>query len=578
MYKSGRKWVVAGLTAVSLLTATGAVAHADNDANQVPVANENVNTPQSTTGATSQATSDSSQAPNSNNSQTPSSNSSQAPSSAAQSTQTAAPQTSTTAAYAAQTDTQQSQGVDLNSLHFSNNAHSQQFIESVAPGAINTWNEYQILPSVTVAQAILESGWGNSTLTTRAHNLFGIKGSYNGHYVTMPTGEYFGGRYVTINDNFRAYPNNSASIEDHGRFLTVNSRYSNLRGDTNYISVTNKLRADGYATAPNYATALQNLIRTYNLTQLDTVALSGHVVVNKQPNDNSSSSYGNSTNYYTVQSGDTLSGIANRFSTTVNTLAHLNDIQNVNRIYVGQHLLVRQAQAPTPSQPTNQNQNQQPTQPVQPTTPSQPTQPVTPSQPTNTTNVQSSYTVKSGDTLSGIANHFGTSYVQLAQINHIANPNRIYVGQVLQLKSTGSQTNNRPAATTPTTPLHHNTSSSASAAATTGSYTVKSGDTLSGIASRFGVSYEQLAQSNGIANPNRIYVGQVIRLGGTTASRPATNYSSSRTAAYRGGYTVKSGNTLSGIAAQYGLNWYSLAQRNGLAAPYTIYVGQRLAL
>lgn len=266
MYKSGRKWVVAGLTAVSLLTATGAVAHADSDANQVPVANENVNTPQSATGTTSQATSDSSQAPNSNSSQTPSSNNSQAPSSAAQNTQAAAPQTSTTAAYAAQTDTQQSQGVDLNSLHFSNNARSQQFIESVAPGAINTWNEYQILPSVTVAQAILESGWGSSTLTTRAHNLFGIKGSYNGHYVTMPTGEYFGGRYVTINDNFRAYPNNSASIEDHGRFLTVNSRYSNLHGDTNYISVTNKLRADGYATAPNYATALQNLIRTYNLT------------------------------------------------------------------------------------------------------------------------------------------------------------------------------------------------------------------------------------------------------------------------------------------------------------------------
>lgn len=565
MYKSGRKWVVAGLTAVSLLTATGAVAHADNNASQAPAAN--VNNPQSAaTTSTSQVASDSSQAA----------------SSADQSTQSAAPQTNTTAAYAAQTDTQQSQGVDLNSLHFSNNAHSQQFIESVASGAISGWNKYGVLPSVTVAQAILESGWGNSSLSTQAHNLFGIKGSYNGQSVNMPTVEYYGGRRVWINDNFRSYPNNAASVEDHGRFLTVNSRYSNLRGDTNYISVTNKLRADGYATAPNYATALQNLIRTYKLTQLDSVAISGKTVVNKQQDDNSSSSYGNNTNYYTVQSGDTLSGIANRFSTTVNTLAHLNDIQNVNRIYVGQRLLVRQAAPSKPSQPA---QSAQPTQPVQ--QPSQQPQASTPAQTpnNNTSNSQSaqrSYTVKSGDTLSGIAGRYNTSYTQLARINHIANPNRIYVGQVLQLEATSSNNHQAtptpaPAPSTPTNSGHATNNNSTSTVSST--YTVKSGDTLSAIASRYGVSYQQLAQANGIANPNRIYVGQVIRVNGT--AQTASHYASSRpsaTTSVRAGYTVKSGDTLSGIAAQYGLNWHSIAQKNNLAAPYTIYVGQRLAL
>lgn len=553
MYKSGRKWMVAGLTAVSLLTATGAVAHADNNASQAPVANANVNNPQAST--TSQTASDSNAQVNSSTATTNNDQQAQAVS---------------TAAYASQPNNSQQQSVDLNSLHFTNSASHQQFIQSMAAGAIEGWNKYGVLPSVTVAQAAVESGWGQAA---PGNNLFGIKGSYNGMTQKLRTREVYGGRSVWIYDNFRAYPSYNESVEDHGRFLSVNSRYHNLLWDQNYVSVTNKLQLDGYATDSSYARTLQGIIQSFNLTQLDSIAFSGHVVVNKQQNDNSSSSYGNNTNYYTVQSGDTLSGIANQFSTTVNTLAHLNDIQNVNRIYVGQHLLVRQTTttpAPTPNQPAKQANQQQPA------ANQQPVQPATPTNANNTT--QSSYTVKSGDTLSGIANQFGTSYVQLAQINHIANPNRIYVGQVLQLNATRTTSQ----ATQPsTTPVHHNTvtnNTPAPTTTTTGSYTVKSGDTLSGIASQFGVSYEQLAQANGIANPNRIYVGQVIRVSG--AATTPTHYTSSyrAVAVSQGSYTVQSGDTLSGIAAQYGLNWYSIAQKNGLAAPYTIYVGQRLAL
>lgn len=526
MYKSGRKWVVAGLTAVSLLTATGAVAHADDNGQapaQAPVANVN--------GQTNDA-----QQANSNQN----ANAQQAANQTA-TTNTlniqAAPQAQalTASAYAAQANTAQqpqNQTTDVNSLHFSNNARCQQFIQNVAPGAINGWNKYQVLPSVTVAQAILESGWGQAA---PGNNLFGIKGSYNGQSIRLQTREVYNGRSVYIYDNFRAYPSLSESVEDHGRFLAVNSRYNNLLGDTNYISVTNKLHLDGYATDPSYAYSLQNLIRTYNLTQLDSVAFSGKVVVNKQQNDNSSSSFSSNTNYYTVQSGDTLSGIASQFSTTVNTLAHLNDIQNVNQIYIGQRLLVRQAASQTvaPSQPATNNQQ--------------------------SNSGQSSYTVQSGDTLSGIASQFGMNYSQLAQLNNIANPNRIYVGQVLQLRAaTANQQTTTP----------NNTSASSAAA----SYTVQSGDTLSGIASQFGMSYSQLAQINGIANPNRIYVGQVLRVSGQASSYQAP------AAATASSYTVQSGDSLSAIAAQYGLNWRTLAQRNNLQAPYTIYVGQRLSL
>lgn len=424
------------------------------------------------------------------------------------------------------------QQADISSIHFSSNTRSQQFIESVAPGAIQGWKNYGVLPSVTVAQAILESGWGSSSLSTQAHNLFGIKGSYNGHSVTMRTREVYGGRSVYVNAAFRAYANNSESVEDHGNFLYSNRRYRNLLGDRNYASVANKLHADGYATDPNYASALINLVRTYGLDRLDTIAFSGAqpVVTNK---NNGGSSNSAASGYYTVQSGDTLSGIAAEFSTTTQTLAQLNDIANPNRIYVGQRLLVKTSSSSANQSSTTNNS-------------------------ANSSSTATSYTVQSGDNLSSIAAKFGTNYETLARLNNIANPNRIYVGQVLRLTS-GS---------TATTNTNHSTSSA------TGTYTVKSGDNLSSIAAKFGTTYESLARINNITNPNRIYVGQVLRL--SSNSSTSVNHSSNASASVAGTYTVKSGDTLSGIAAQLGTSYEALAQRNHISNPNRIYVGQVL--
>ncbi len=577
MYKSGRKWMFAGLTAVTLLTATGAVAHADETqqqtSNNATEVTANTNSNSNNTDSSAADTVASQSANTSNNSEVISatvaasnvkvtsaavsaasaatstvasaSSASSTPASATSSAvapQSATASANTTAAYAAQAP---ASSVDLNSLHFSNNSRSQQFIQSVAQGAIDGWNQYRVLPSITVAQAILESGWGQSSLSTSAHNLFGIKGSYNGHSVVMRTREVYGGRSVYVNANFRAYANNSESVTDHGRFLNVNSRYRNLLGDTNYVSVANKLRQDGYATDPSYANSLINLVRTYNLTQLDSVAFSGKVVTNKNNNgDNSSYNSGSSrvsnTGYYTVQSGDTLSGIANRFSTTVNHLASLNDISNPNRIYVGQRLLVRQQ---TSSQTNTNNTNTS----------------------SNTTNTSSSatgtYTVQSGDTLSGIANKFGTNYESLANLNNISNPNRIYVGQVLKLSANSNTASSAHQATTNATPA--------------GSYSVKDGDSLSAIAARYGMSYETLARLNNISNPNRIYVGQVLKLSSGSTVSNVVNHS---TASAAGSYTVKSGDSLSAIAARYGMSYETLARLNNISDPNRIYVGQTLNL
>lgn len=146
---------------------------------------------------------------------------------------------------------------------------NQAFLMIIKQAAIDGWKKYGVLPSVTAAQAILESGWGKSTLATEAYNLFGIKGSYNGQSVTMLTAEYGSSGYYYIYDQFRKYPSYYQSIEDHGYFLASNSRYSNLLWNRNYSTVTYLLHEDGYATDPNYASSLNSVITANGLTSWD---------------------------------------------------------------------------------------------------------------------------------------------------------------------------------------------------------------------------------------------------------------------------------------------------------------------
>jgi lysozyme len=590
MYKSGRQWVFASIAALTMLTAAGSVAHADqtdqtthqitvsgsangSDASQdsdsssaadsSAASQTSASQASAESTASAQATSESSasatsavastaiQASSAAEAATAAASSVSAASSSNAVQSAAATQTSdaassasqaaaaTTTLAAANTDTASNQ-VDLSSLYFSSNAKSQNFIESVAQGAINGWTKYGVLPSVTVAQAILESGWGQSALSTQAHNLFGIKGSYNGQYVTMQTREVYNGQSYYIYDNFRKYANNSESVEDHGNFLYSNSRYANLLDDQSYASVARKLQADGYATDPSYASSLIKLVEMYNLTQLDNIAFSGKQPVINNKNDYNYSNSGNadsSNGYYTVQSGDTLSGIALKFSTTSSKLAQLNSISNPNLIYVGQRLLVNQS---SNSNSSSSGQSSSTT--------------------TNTEASAASYTVKSGDTLSGIASQYNTTVNQIVSLNQLSNPNLIYVGQVLKLKN--SQTTNS------------SSSSSSTATTTAGTYTVKAGDTLSAIASRYSTSSSTLASLNSLSNPNLIYVGQVLKVSSNASTSSSTSSSANSTVTTAASYTVKAGDTLSAIAAKYGTTYQALASTNSISNPNDIYVGQ----
>jgi LysM repeat protein len=166
---------------------------------------------------------------------------------------------------------------------------------------------------------------------------------------------------------------------------------------------------------------------------------------------------------YTVQRGDSLLRIAAGFGTTWQAIASANNLYNPNLIFPGQVLFIPTSCVPPPTVPP-------PT--VTPMPPAPPTPPI----------VGTWYTVRPGDTLQTIAWQFGTTWQAIAQANGIVNPNLIFAGQVLFI---------------PAAPVIF-------------SYIVQPGDTLSSIAWRFGTTVNAIMAQNNIANPNRIYAGQLL--------------------------------------------------------------------
>lgn len=154
---------------------------------------------------------------------------------------------------------------------------NQQFIEQIGKAAVKYYPQYKILPSLTVAQAILESNWGRSGLSVDCHNYFGMKWveGCGCDYKTYSTREQRSdGVYYTIQARFRKYPSLEAGIKGYYDFLQY-PRYKNLKGVTNYKDACKLIRLDGWATSLTYTNNLIKLIETYNLTKFDKEALGG---------------------------------------------------------------------------------------------------------------------------------------------------------------------------------------------------------------------------------------------------------------------------------------------------------------
>ncbi len=192
-----------------------------------------------------------------------------------------------------------------------------------------------------------------------------------------------------------------------------------------------------------------------------------------------------------VVAGDTVGRLAQRYGSTVNAIIEANGLNSDALIFVGQELVipVREEPAPTPLPsplPTEAG--------ILPT--NTPSAPVGTGGPTTPTGTFTSYTVQRGDTLSRIAARYNATVATLTQINGIVNPNLIRVGQVLQV----------PAVALPATPQP------SPPPATPRTHVVQRGQNLFRIALRYGVSLEALARVNNIANPNRIFAGQVLTI------------------------------------------------------------------
>lgn len=151
----------------------------------------------------------------------------------------------------------------------------QAFVNKMTPAILADTSKYGLYPSIQMAQATLESGWGQSTLSTKANNYFGVKGAFNGQSVTMWTTEYSGGKPYSVQAQFAKYPSAYESVDAQGKLLK-----NGVSWNPEYYAGAWRSRAKNYkeaayglqgryATAPTYAQSLINLIEVYHFDQLD---------------------------------------------------------------------------------------------------------------------------------------------------------------------------------------------------------------------------------------------------------------------------------------------------------------------
>ncbi|MDI9468731.1 MAG: LysM peptidoglycan-binding domain-containing protein [Bacillota bacterium] len=289
---------------------------------------------------------------------------------------------------------------------------------------------------------------------------------------------------------------------------------------------------------------------------------------------------------HTVRSGETLWMLQQRYGVPYLTIARENGIPAPYWLQVGQVLTIPgTTPAPTPA--------------PEPATPTPTPAPATPTSP-----AAGSYTVRAGDTLWKIGQHFGVSYLTIARANGIQAPYWLRVGQVLSIPGLAPAPTPVPTpapAPTPAPTPGPTPTPAAPVIPTAGSYTVCSGDTLWKIGQRFGVSYLTIARENGIQAPYWLRVGQVLRIPGagpaptpapspaptpapspapTPAPTPAPSPAPTPTPAAPQArtYTVRSGDTLWKVGQQFGLSYLAIAQANGIQSPYWLRVGQVLVI
>ncbi|MBL4994418.1 muramidase [Enterococcus xinjiangensis] len=476
---------------------------------------------------------------------------------------------------------------DETPVQFGARINTAAFITEIATYAQPIAQANDLYASVMIAQAVVESGWGSSALSQAPYyNLFGIKGSYQGQTVYMDTLEFLNNQWVNKKEPFRQYPSFAESFNDNA-YVLRNTSFGNgyyyagtWKSNTRSYTDATACLTGRYATDPGYASKLNNIITTYGLTQYDTPA-SGNAGGGATTGGNNTGSTGSTsgssnsgnTNLgsatsttYTVQSGDSVWGISNKFGITMDQLIQWNNIQN-NFIYPGQKLTIKGSQENGSS--TNNSGNN-----------------TNSSGNAGTSNggqtTGAKYTVQSGDSVWKISNDHGITMAQLIEWNNIKN-NFVYPGQQLIVSNGGSS---NTGANTGNTSGSNSSNSSSSNTASGTKYTVKAGDSVWSVSNKYGITMAQLIQWNNIQN-NFIYPGQQLTVSNSgstnsassnTGSSANTNNSSSAntgSSSSQGTYTVKAGESVWSVANKNGITMNQLIEWNNIKNNF-IYPGQQL--
>lgn len=253
-----------------------------------------------------------------------------------------------------------------------------EFIPTIAPLVVaeNNKRGKPLYPSVVIAQAICESGWGQSQIMMKANAIFGIKAtsSWKGKVYNANTKEcYDGVSYTNINACFRAYNNLQESIADYFDLITKAERYRKACVANSPLECITAIKNGGYATSPTYINTIMSIINSNNLTKYDVDNVENSVDNSKSIEELAkeviAGKYGNGEErkqklgdlynevqkrvneilrgntqkeeIYIVKKGDCLCNIAKKFNTTVEKIAKDNNITNVDLIYVGQKLIIK---------------------------------------------------------------------------------------------------------------------------------------------------------------------------------------------------------------------------------------------
>ncbi|KRM68304.1 glycoside hydrolase family 73 protein [Apilactobacillus ozensis] len=155
------------------------------------------------------------------------------------------------------------------------NVKHKNFINKIIPSAYRAQRKYNILASVSIAQAILESDWGTSGLSVKYNNLYGMKTSiHDSDAVNLSTQEYVNGQFITTTGRFKVYQSWDESVLAHAALLKNGTswnpqQYQDVVNSDNYVEAAAGLQSDGYATDPSYTKKIIQIIEKYRLNQYD---------------------------------------------------------------------------------------------------------------------------------------------------------------------------------------------------------------------------------------------------------------------------------------------------------------------